>query len=509
MYSSPKPRFTWRWTKARARGNAFRSDRSKTEIGPEPGPGEVFSTTDFEGFSTQDLDFEPAIRSRQYTSLVEAVEAEGPIDFDGTPEEELKTLLMLAAEVEHGLMIQYLYTVYSTVNSGARRIIRDIAVEEMGHLMTVQNLLISLGHETHFGRYDWNPDPTFAPFPFQLEPLSAAAIAKFAAAEMPEEVDPNEEDILQDILKEATISAGMTPHRVGVLYAKIYWLLRSGDEELADPTEEPWQDFPVKLFAKLYPGRHIASFPADTHLPRQAKHDVWAEQEDDLRLGLVSGRESALRNIASISDQGEGFASTGDSDENDAHFDEFAGVFRTLVSNPPPQAPLAHPVPRIPWYEGNGNPGEEENRITSPDGKRFAALSDSLYEITLLTIRLHLELSRDSNQQFRLGLSKNSIAAMTDGLKDIADLLVGLERHADQSNALDLTCGPPFNRPNVEPGTEPEGLTVRLGDAAEELRQLALNVESTTEISSRRRSAKRVRRKVAEPMIKLLKSQVA
>src|SRR5688572_28878011 len=61
-------------------------------------------------------------------------------------------LLHVAAEIEHALMVQYLYGAYSLggpqVPEQYRAVVRDwqtlilgIAKEEMGHLVTVQNLL--------------------------------------------------------------------------------------------------------------------------------------------------------------------------------------------------------------------------------------------------------------------------------------------------------------------------------------------------------------------------------
>src|SRR3954468_13476877 len=61
-------------------------------------------------------------------------------------------LLHVAAEIEHALMIQYLYAAYSLGGSGLstdqqalaghwRTVILGIAKEEMGHFVTVQNLL--------------------------------------------------------------------------------------------------------------------------------------------------------------------------------------------------------------------------------------------------------------------------------------------------------------------------------------------------------------------------------
>ena len=79
---------------------------------------------------------------------------------------ELIGALREAAEIEHGLMIQYLFpalTMKKRLDEGltgpqqrsAREweaIILGVAVEEMGHLGTVCNLLAAVGAGPHFGR---------------------------------------------------------------------------------------------------------------------------------------------------------------------------------------------------------------------------------------------------------------------------------------------------------------------------------------------------------------------
>jgi rubrerythrin len=65
-------------------------------------------------------------------------------------------LLKLAAEVEHALMVQYLYAATSipdepgpdSVNYHEK--LMDVVIQEMGHLATVQNLLLLLGGREAF-----------------------------------------------------------------------------------------------------------------------------------------------------------------------------------------------------------------------------------------------------------------------------------------------------------------------------------------------------------------------
>src|SRR4051812_33662643 len=68
-----------------------------------------------------------------------------------TPRDDAIGLLQLAAEVEHALLVQYLYAAASIDasaggdNKVAHNTLTTIAIQEMGHLVAVQNLLLAIG----------------------------------------------------------------------------------------------------------------------------------------------------------------------------------------------------------------------------------------------------------------------------------------------------------------------------------------------------------------------------
>jgi hypothetical protein len=80
--------------------------------------------------------------------------------------EQLIHLLTEAAELEHNILCSYLYAAFS-LKSGVEeglsqheaeavaqwgRVILTVAVEEMGHLAIVNNLLVAVGGAPHFNR---------------------------------------------------------------------------------------------------------------------------------------------------------------------------------------------------------------------------------------------------------------------------------------------------------------------------------------------------------------------
>jgi hypothetical protein len=109
---------------------------------------------------------------------------------DMTWRDHLVMLLMSGAEIEHALMVQYLYAAYSingdqhseesrAMVESWRASILSVAREEMGHLLTVQNVLVLLGAPLNLGREMMPWDHQFYPFPFSLEPFTIETLQCF------------------------------------------------------------------------------------------------------------------------------------------------------------------------------------------------------------------------------------------------------------------------------------------------------------------------------------------
>ena len=107
-------------------------------------------------------------------------------------------LLHIASAIEHALTVQYLYAAYSLDDERRdpeerakvtlwRNLILSIAKEEMGHLLTVQNILCLLGGQMELVRRNSPWDSGFYPFEFRLEPLTVGSLACYIYAEMGDE----------------------------------------------------------------------------------------------------------------------------------------------------------------------------------------------------------------------------------------------------------------------------------------------------------------------------------
>lgn len=439
-------------------------------------------------------------RSYQRQQLPTVVDPESGLPVD--PEVELRVLLSNAAEIEHGLMVQYLYSAYATTDELAVNLIMQVAVEEMGHLVTVLNLLQCMGMDPVLSRYDWNPDNEFAPFPFALEPPTKRSLAKYAVAEMPdlENVDQGagqEAEVIGEILKLASEENDMQPQRVGLLYMKIYWLLRPADGPL--PIEEPWEDFPVTDVARDYPGRHVFEFPLVEGAAPQARHDDWRADNAGIIVASVDqaseneARLSAMRAVARITAEGEGPGKTSD----DAHFDQFVALFRQLDDDG------SRPVPVDPWYRGmpSGH-GEDDAEVSDPDSRALAELADVLYEVILSEIALYF--LTHSNLDVSGFMATGSIALMKEALTKIGFHLTRLPRAFGKSVNEAGSAAICFGRPRREVG----GTLLELLDLAEtRLRdgiQIAATLEATSGNADVQMRSGKIRRDVLEPSLNAL-----
>ena len=322
-----------------------------------------------------------------------------------TPADKARVLLETAAEVEHALMVQYLYAAYSLKSSDEvqdpaqqaaldetspdswPQLLLGIAREEMGHLMTVQNLLLLLGLPPNLEREDFPPRKDLYPFSLHLEPLSQRSVAKYVVAEAP----GNAEGI-DDIVERARESAGAMINRVGVLYG-LLGLVFVRDEDLSPggSGSGEWDE----VLRQLAHVAHQQSPPGTWHLPENAFHPQsvanQADPEDwqvgDLRVHRMADRAAAVEAIRDIGEQGEGPTTEGER----SHFERFLGVYRGGDGLPPvPGAGEWVPTRDVPT-----DPKVDAD-LTEPRTKRWAQLVDLRYALLLGFIEHYLRIAGDN-----------------------------------------------------------------------------------------------------------------
>ncbi|MGC1424372.1 MAG: ferritin-like domain-containing protein, partial [Terracidiphilus sp.] len=160
-----------------------------------------------------------------------------PLDpFEKRPEmtwhDQLIWLLHLGATMEHALMVQYLYAAYSLggpqVPTKYHRKVKEwqdsilaVAREEMGHLLTVQNVLTFLGAGFSLSRdqFPWSIEW------FNIEPFCMGSLACYVNAEMPESETFAERKEIEELVKKHLDKNSPPVHPVAEIYRQVMDLL--------------------------------------------------------------------------------------------------------------------------------------------------------------------------------------------------------------------------------------------------------------------------------------------
>jgi hypothetical protein len=176
--------------------------------------------------AAQDGSFVPATDAHGAASSIRVVR-----DFE-SPRLEVVRLLREAAEIEHSLMLQYLYAAYSLkpayqvlVGTGAPNAtdLLGVSIQEMEHLMDVNRLLVELGASPVFIRQDFPFEADIYPFALNLEPLSRKSLAKYTFCEAPARAldkahAKSPDDLLFIDAMEKVLAAEGRMNHVGSLY---------------------------------------------------------------------------------------------------------------------------------------------------------------------------------------------------------------------------------------------------------------------------------------------------
>lgn len=291
-----------------------------------------------------------------------------------TPKEDAIGLLMLAAEVEHALMIQYLYAAASLKSADAGGVgpwskIMTVAVQEMGHLLAVQNLLLLVGgpESFHFGRDSIRATSTKNPIPLLLEPVSRLSLAKYIIAEMPAEIEDTALNERVERLRAELNDVSL--HRVGAIYAKLFWLFQLNDDPVPPLNLEPNPEM------GLEPGWHLKPedfIDAETLKKFEATRDQWIKGSViGVILDTAHDDKEARKLISDISEQGEGLGTS-----HDSHFFEFVELLDLFESGQLTVTPL----PTIEL------PAQQTGTGTTTYARLWAELMDIRYTLLILDL---------------------------------------------------------------------------------------------------------------------------
>src|SRR5579864_3635155 len=367
-----------------------------------------------------------------------------------TTREELIYLLSRAAELEHGLACIYLFAAYSLKNDvseggmtdeqaamvrGWRRHLNSTAVEEMGHLAQVSNLLTAIGGAPHFKRTNFPLPPSAYPFGIRLslEPFSQETIERFVCYEMPE----------TGILS-AEQQALFDPIRARVLEAQATMQASLEDEEDEDESYEPFEvDFKTvgEFYHKIETGfTHIPEEELFIGPPEAQANARFVDLNGDL-IAIVD-RASACAAIERIIEQGEAPTSA----HPDAHFwvfdnvrIQYAAAMAQAEQSGIPFEPVRPVVanPMTHFYDDTSGGIVIHDPLTHKVADLFNVAYDTML-LMLLRFFAHTEETEAELEQ----LSRATLRLMTTVLRPLGEVLTQLP--VDSRALPGRTAGPGF-----------------------------------------------------------------
>src|SRR5215472_3712724 len=346
--------------------------------------------------------------------------------------EALIYMLCEAAELEHGIMCQYLFAAFSLKQSADeglssveveavqrwRKQVSHVATQEMLHLALVHNLLSAIGAAPHFARPNLPAPASHYPAGVELAllPFGERALQHFMFLERPEGWDVADAGGMAvagraaPVLSERDIvPRGQDFKTVGHLYRSI----EAGLDNLVARHGEKW----------LFVGPPRA----------QATHDSFRWPE----LIAVTDLASARRAINEILEQGEG-ATTGS--WQNAHFGQFVEIldeydqFREANPDFDPVRPVIAANVRQP--ERDVSVPLITDRLTA----RVTDLFNVAYEILLQIFERYFAHTEETDAQLQV-LAEATVAIMLRVIKPLGDLITTLPVGDDQPGR---NAGPSF-----------------------------------------------------------------
>jgi Ferritin-like len=336
---------------------------------------------------------------------------------------QLIFLLREAAELEHGIMCQYLFAAYSLKQSTEegltneqleaigrwRKVVLEIARQEMLHLALVQNLLTAIGAAPHLGRPNLpSPAPYFPPgVRLALIPFGERALRHFLFLERPEGLALEDAEgfaaaeharslsialEMRDLGEEAIV-----PHAQD--YATVGHLYRAIDVGFG------W------LTAKLGERRLFVGHATAQATPESFR---WP------RLVAVTDLKAAHAAVDTIVEQGEGVRE----EWRTAHFGRFLGVFEEFLALRAAD-PTFEPARPVCVGVVRKREGIDLPLITDPVSARIADLFDVVNEIVTLALTRFFAPSDETPAQ-RQALADLALGLMFTAIRPLGQQLTAL-----------------------------------------------------------------------------------
>jgi hypothetical protein len=375
-----------------------------------------------------------------------------PVEFTG--KDFLTMLLHVDAEIEHGLMLQYLYAAYSIGGDQVpeqyrenvrswQNIILGIAKEEMGHFVSVQNVLKLIGAPLNFGRENYPWETPFYPFPFTLEAFSLRSLAKYVYAEAPI-VWLNSKDPMAKEIKDSVKVSVDDPHTVGALFKIILQLVKKPHfipDEIFQPATYPYQA-KFEEWGRGYIAGNRGQDPGGNF-----------KTSPEVLVKPLLSRDDAYNVLNQIAEQGEG---EDISKDLPSHFERFLFVYKELKEIIEKEGNLFSPARNVainPYVAANQQPESdtkgmdalpENEAITNPEACLWANLFNIRYRMLLQYLNHSFLLEEKPDEAgIRLprGLIINSSFGEMYNLRSIAAVLVQKPLAAANTTKM---AGPPF-----------------------------------------------------------------
>lgn len=353
--------------------------------------------------------------------------------------DQLIFLLREAAELEHGIMCQYLFAACSlkqSVDEGVtaaqleaiqrwRRVVLDVARQEMLHLALVQNLLTSIGAAPHLGRPNLpSPARYFPPgVELALVPFGERALRHFLFLERPEGMPVEDAEGFSAVaharpLKHSAADRDLDEESIiphAQEFATVGHLYRAIDVGFAWLSAKLGSD-------RLFIGPHDAQAAPETFR--------WPQ------LIKVTDLPTAHAAVDTIVEQGEGVRGNWQT----AHFGKFLGVLEEYLAirGADPSFEPARPV-----LVGTVRdwPGRDVPLIDDPTTARVVDLFDVVTEIVLLALTRYFAATEETDAE-RKQLAELAVGLMFSGIKSLGERLTGLPFGSSQPGR---TAAPAFS----------------------------------------------------------------